>query len=137
MAGNGENIDAPHEETTYRLGKELIGSRRPFNSQSNWTTRPKRTQTEGGPSLFPIPVGENGTYDPTRYIPIVELENRQLRRRLEEANRRNAELECEAAAARTTQENDTQNQPDPGERAPRGRPRNSQTRWQETAQGNP
>uniref|UniRef100_A0A803PCS4 Uncharacterized protein n=1 Tax=Cannabis sativa TaxID=3483 RepID=A0A803PCS4_CANSA len=35
---------------------------------------------------FPNQVDEDGAYDPTRYILIVEQENRHLRRRLEEVN---------------------------------------------------
>ncbi|XP_060965268.1 uncharacterized protein LOC133034237 [Cannabis sativa] len=46
----------------------------------------------------PRQTDEHGAYDPTRYVPIVELENRQLRRCLEEATQRNAELEHEALA---------------------------------------
>uniref|UniRef100_A0A803Q9D1 Uncharacterized protein n=1 Tax=Cannabis sativa TaxID=3483 RepID=A0A803Q9D1_CANSA len=42
---------------------------------------------------LPNPVDEDGAYDPTKYIPIVELENHHLRRRLEEANQCNVELE--------------------------------------------
>ncbi|XP_060968717.1 uncharacterized protein LOC133036219 [Cannabis sativa] len=85
----------------------------------------------------PRPTGEDGAYDRTRYVSIVELEICQLRRCLEETNQWNAELEREAVVARAAQENNTQNQPDPGVRRPRGRPRGSQTRRQKTAQENP
>uniref|UniRef100_A0A803PD16 Uncharacterized protein n=1 Tax=Cannabis sativa TaxID=3483 RepID=A0A803PD16_CANSA len=44
-------------------------------------------------SPLPNPVGEDGAYDPTKYISIVKLENRHLGRHLEEANWRNAEFE--------------------------------------------
>uniref|UniRef100_A0A803QCG7 Uncharacterized protein n=1 Tax=Cannabis sativa TaxID=3483 RepID=A0A803QCG7_CANSA len=162
MAGNRENVDTPHEEITFRPGKEPMGSRRPFNSQSERTTHLRRTQPEGGPGILSTSsrrtqnpgtrhekprmnigrpllnqVGEDGAYDPTKYIPIVELENCQLRCRLKEANCRNAELEHEAAATRMTRENNIQNQPDPRERGSRGRPHDSRTRGQETAEGNP
>uniref|UniRef100_A0A803QH91 Uncharacterized protein n=1 Tax=Cannabis sativa TaxID=3483 RepID=A0A803QH91_CANSA len=129
MADNKENVHTPHEETTYRPKKELMCSWRPFNSPFEWTTSSRRTQNLGisheGPRMkngrpFHNPVGENGARAPTKYIPIVELEKRHLKRRLEEANWLNAELEREATAVRAeVQGNNTQNQPDPRERTTR------------------
>uniref|UniRef100_A0A803QE48 Uncharacterized protein n=1 Tax=Cannabis sativa TaxID=3483 RepID=A0A803QE48_CANSA len=114
-----------------------MGPWRSFNSQSKRSTSSEGTQNSGTGYEEPRMnicrplsnlVGEDGAYDLTKYIPIVELENCQLRRRLEEANCRNTELERETAAATTTRENNTQNQPDPEERRPRDIPCNLRTR---------
>ncbi|XP_060965528.1 uncharacterized protein LOC133034456 [Cannabis sativa] len=62
-----------------------------------------------------------------------EMESHRLRRHLKEAQHRNIELEREAASAWATQGMNAQNQPEPGVRRPRGRPRGSRTRRQEKA----
>uniref|UniRef100_A0A803QES7 Uncharacterized protein n=1 Tax=Cannabis sativa TaxID=3483 RepID=A0A803QES7_CANSA len=76
-------------------------------------------------------------YDATTYVPLVKLENRQLRQRSTESNRQNAELEREAAAARATQGTIPQNRSNIAIRRPQGRPRGPRIRRQETNQGNP
>ncbi|XP_062093522.1 pollen-specific leucine-rich repeat extensin-like protein 2 [Humulus lupulus] len=58
---------------------------------------------------------EDMYYNPERYVPIVELENHQLRKQLAEATKRNEELARQAAGAQAPP------------RRPRGRPRGSTT----------
>ncbi|XP_062100479.1 uncharacterized protein LOC133806386 [Humulus lupulus] len=74
--------------------------------------RSDSSNSRGPPAPRP---DEDLYYNPKRYVPIVELENRQLRKQLAEATKRNEELSRQAA--------DTQAPP----RRPRGRPRGSTT----------
>ncbi|XP_060969588.1 actin cytoskeleton-regulatory complex protein pan1-like [Cannabis sativa] len=128
-----------------------MGSRRaqPEGGPSAQTTRPRRTQPDVGPSTRTTRSrrtqrgnGQNlGTKDEelnrggaqSMGERTYETESCRLRRRLEEAQRQNAELECEAASARATQGTNAQNQLEPGVRRPQGRPRGSRTKRQEKA----
>uniref|UniRef100_A0A803Q7C1 Uncharacterized protein n=1 Tax=Cannabis sativa TaxID=3483 RepID=A0A803Q7C1_CANSA len=142
MADN-EEIN-PYEETTHRPELEPMSPQGSSDLSFEQTTRSRKTQNLGtrleGPRMNndmsrPNLVNEDGAYDPTKYISIVELENCHLKRRLEEANWCNAELESEAAVAKVAQWNNSQNQPNPGEREPQGKPRDSQTRGRRQPEG--
>uniref|UniRef100_A0A803P4C7 Uncharacterized protein n=1 Tax=Cannabis sativa TaxID=3483 RepID=A0A803P4C7_CANSA len=77
MDDHDENDNSHPKETNRRPGKEAMGSQRPHTSRTTCSTRLLRRS--------------EGAYDPTRYVLLVELENRELRQRLAEANRQNAE----------------------------------------------
>uniref|UniRef100_A0A803PKJ7 Uncharacterized protein n=1 Tax=Cannabis sativa TaxID=3483 RepID=A0A803PKJ7_CANSA len=88
----------------------------------------------GNNQSLPNQVDEDGAYNPTRYIPIVELENRNLRRRLEEVNRRNAELESDIVVVKAAREDGTQNKPDIGKRDSQEKPHGWQTKGRRITQ---
>ncbi|KAM6569586.1 hypothetical protein CsatB_017571 [Cannabis sativa] len=160
MAGNGENIDTPHEETPHRPGKEPMSSRRPSNSQCKRTTRSRTTQPEGGPSTRTTrsrrtqPEGGPSTQTTRsrRTQPEGGPSIRSTRsRRTQHGNGQNPRVRDEEPnlggaqpmdygsydPTRAAQGNNTQNQPDLGVRRPRGRPRGSRTRRHETTQEDP
>uniref|UniRef100_A0A803PBC9 Uncharacterized protein n=1 Tax=Cannabis sativa TaxID=3483 RepID=A0A803PBC9_CANSA len=107
MGDHDDNDNNHPEETNRRPGKEPMGSRRPPISRTTYSTRSTRLRrSQRGHDQNPesgneetntnargfVPMSE-GAYDPTRYVPLVELENCKLRQRLADANQQNAELE--------------------------------------------
>uniref|UniRef100_A0A803QS74 Uncharacterized protein n=1 Tax=Cannabis sativa TaxID=3483 RepID=A0A803QS74_CANSA len=102
MADNTQRNEEIHlEETTHRPGKEPQRSQR-----TNATETPcsERNNGDFNPTGEQIPKRQSeDAYDPTRYVPLVELENRQLRQCLVESNWRNIELEQETATTRVAQ----------------------------------
>uniref|UniRef100_A0A803QHW0 Uncharacterized protein n=1 Tax=Cannabis sativa TaxID=3483 RepID=A0A803QHW0_CANSA len=125
MAENPKNVNTPPKETHHRFGKEPMGSRR---------TRSRRTQHGSGRNPGMKDKGSNREGAQPMGESTYETENCHLRHYLEQAQRWNAELECDAAVGRTVQGTNTQNQPKLGVRRPRGKPRGSRTRRQENAQ---
>ena len=100
MAANDPNI--PEEE----ILEEVDYPRHP-GKQSMMNSDPDErsgSSDSRGPPAPPAPRDdEDMYYNPERYVPIVELENRQLRKQLAEAKKRNEELARLAAEAQTAQ----------------------------------
>ena len=126
MAANDQNI--PEENYPRCPGKQPMVNPETEERSESFESR--------GPPAPPAPRDEDMYYNPERYVPIVELENRQLKKQLAEANKRNEELARLAAEAQTAQPPPPrENQAPPPRdvhvppRRPRGRPRkNSATR---------
>uniref|UniRef100_A0A803QHV4 Uncharacterized protein n=1 Tax=Cannabis sativa TaxID=3483 RepID=A0A803QHV4_CANSA len=110
MADDTPRNDENHpEETTHRPGKELQASQR-----TNTVETPRSGSNDGDFDQTVEHILERRSedaYDPTRYILLVELENKKLWQCLVESNRRNAKLEREAATTSATQGEAPQNQP--------------------------
>ncbi|XP_062100293.1 pollen-specific leucine-rich repeat extensin-like protein 1 [Humulus lupulus] len=110
-AGGRPFFQIPEEQTPQtenyprRLGKQPMKDHSPDEGSASSDSR-------GLPAPRP---DEDIYYNPERYIPIMELENRQLHQQLAEATRRNEELARQAAEVQA-----------PPQR-PRGRPRESTT----------
>ena len=94
MAANDQNI--PEENYLRCPGKQPMTNPEPEERSESSDSR--------GPPAPPAPRDdEDMYYNPERYVPIVELENRQLRKQLAEAKKRNEELTRLAAEAQAAQ----------------------------------
>ena len=91
MATNNQNT--PEENYPRRPGKQPM-------ENPDIEERSESTDSRGPP---PQPRDEDMYYNPERYVPIIELENRQLKQLLAEANKRNEELTRIAAEAQVAQ----------------------------------